>query len=325
MLLVALLFAVAAIGQAGQQADTARAATTCVFTFSGTTMTLTADCTTDQTIDIPDGFTLDGANHTVTAVDPVGGHFLGAVVKNAGDEAHVKRLTVTTLDLINVCDNDDDRLRGILFDGAAGTITNNIVTNVNQGLSGCQEGNAIEVRNAPFDGAGTNPLVVDMKGNRITAYQKTGIVANGNVAVTIENNFLDGANLPDHLAANGIQIAYGARGIVVNNHIGGNQWCGSSDYAATAVLIYAAGAETEVSGNNIRGNADIGIYFWADDGIVNNNRVYEDGDECKENGYDTGVGDYGSNNSVTNNKVRGFDEPYYLPGDQGSNKVIPSH
>lgn len=54
---------------------------------------------------------------------------------------------------------DGARLRGILFDGAAGSITHNTVTNINQGASGCQEGNGIEVRNGPFDntGGGFNP------------------------------------------------------------------------------------------------------------------------------------------------------------------------
>lgn len=57
--------------------QTTKAATTCVFTASGTTWTLNADCTTDTSIIIPNGFTIDGAGHTITAVDPVSGHFVG--------------------------------------------------------------------------------------------------------------------------------------------------------------------------------------------------------------------------------------------------------
>ena len=146
LLVIAVLVAIPmALG--GTQ--TVLATTTCTFTTSGTTMTLNGDCTTDETILIPDGYTLDGNGHTITAVDPSGGHFLGAVVKNAGSTAHVKNLTVTALGLANVCDPPgppDNRLRGILFDGASGSITNNTtVVNINQGASGCQEGNAIEV------------------------------------------------------------------------------------------------------------------------------------------------------------------------------------
>jgi hypothetical protein len=50
-------------------------------------MTLLADCTTDHTLSIPDGYAFDGDGHTITAVDPDGAHFLGAVVANAGDSA----------------------------------------------------------------------------------------------------------------------------------------------------------------------------------------------------------------------------------------------
>ena len=87
------------------------AATTCTFTTVGSTMTLDADCTTDATITIPDGFTLNGNGHTITALDPSGGHFLGAVVKNAGGTANVTNLTVTASGLQNVCDGGDNRLR----------------------------------------------------------------------------------------------------------------------------------------------------------------------------------------------------------------------
>ena len=37
------------------------------------TMTLTADITTDTTIIVPDGYTLDGNGYTITAVDVAGG------------------------------------------------------------------------------------------------------------------------------------------------------------------------------------------------------------------------------------------------------------
>src|SRR5579885_3168749 len=124
----------------------------CSFTTSAKskTMTLNADCTTDHSVVVPNGYTLDGAGHTVTAVDPSGGHFVGGVVQNGGAAANVTNLKITTSHLIDVCDGGADRLRGILFDGASGSITGNDISNINQGASGCQEGNAIEVRN--FDG-----------------------------------------------------------------------------------------------------------------------------------------------------------------------------
>ncbi|MBI4528655.1 MAG: hypothetical protein HY695_33075 [Deltaproteobacteria bacterium] len=60
----------------------------------------------------------------------------------------------------------------------------------------------------------------------------------------------------------------------------------------------------------------------ADDALVNNNRIFDIGTDCNVYGYDFGLGNWGSTNSVTNNKTRGFDWPYDGVTD-GKNKVIP--
>ena len=306
------------------------ALTDCTFTVVGTTMTLDNDCTTDATILIPDGFTLDGAGNTITAVDPVSGHFLGAVVKNDGTTADVNNLIVTTSGLANVCDGagvPDNRLRGIFFDGAGGSIVGNTVMNINQGASGCQEGNAIEVRNAPFDGTHPNTLSVLIRNNVVTDYQKSGIVANGDVSVVIRNNQIGSSATQANLAANSVQLGFGAEGVVKNNNISGNQWCGPSDFAATAVLVFAAANGSDISQNNIRGNSDVGIYGFGDDFKINNNRVFDDAsiEDCNQFDYDIGIGDYGEDNSITNNKVRGFDVPYDPDTLEDNNLAIPSN
>ena len=307
------------------------ALTNCTFTVVETTMTLDNDCTTDETILVPDGFTLDGAGNTITAVDPASGHFLGAVVKNGGTTADVTDLVVNASALANVCDDPvpDNRLRGILFDGASGSIVGNTVMNINQGASGCQEGNAIEVRNAPFDGTHPNTLSVLIRNNVVTDYQKSGIVANGDVSVVIRNNQIGSSATQANLAANSVQLGFGAEGVVKNNNISGNQWCGPSDFAATAVLVFAAANGSDISQNNIGGNSDIGIYGFGDSLKINNNRVFDDASiaDCNVNGHDIGIGDFGAGNSITNNKVRGFDLPYDFedPGEIGNNKVIPSN
>ena len=135
----------------------------CVFVTHGNRYKLKNNCITTETILIPDGMTLDGQWHTITAKDPDGGHFLGAVVMNDGDQASVKNLKISADNLAAACDAGDDRLRGILFDGASGIIEDNKILALNQGPagSGCQEGNAIEARNAPFDG--THPGTKNVK------------------------------------------------------------------------------------------------------------------------------------------------------------------
>ncbi len=216
-------------------------------------LTLLADCTVTSTVLVPDEYTLDGDGFSITAVDPAGGHFLGAVVKNGGTSANVTDLTVTASSLANICDGGDDRLRGILFEGASGSITNNVVTNVNQGPSGCQEGNAIEARNAPFDSTGAD-LAVTISGNVVDGYIKNGITANGSVAATITNNTVTGSGpVGVPLAAqNGIQIGFGATAVVRGNTISGNDYTPTS-YVACGLLFYEADG-VKASANTYSGN-----------------------------------------------------------------------
>lgn len=279
----------------------AEAVTNCVFQVSGSVATLQGDCSTDATIFVSDGMTLNGAGYTITAVDPAGGHFLGAVIKNGGATAAVINLTVTTLNLANVCDGGDQRLRGIMFQGASGLIAGNIVVNLNQGASGCQEGNAVEVRNF-----GDNPdtSAVEIAHNTLSSWQKTGIVANGDVNVNIHHNQIGASATQANLAANSVQFGFGATGLAEHNSIAGNSWC-CDDAAATAVLLYQSAPGTIVRQNNImEGNADVGIYVEGDGAIIENNRVYETG---PDGFYDIGIGNYGMNR-VYNNKVRGYQQ-----------------
>lgn len=202
------------------------------------TVRLVADCTTTATILVPDGWTLDGDGHTITAVDPPGDHFRGAVVRNGGAVAHVTDVTVTASGLANVCDGGDDRLRGILLQGAAGSITDTTVTGINQGASGCQEGNGIEARNEPFDTTGTD-VAVTISGNTVAGYQKNGITANGSVAASITGNTVTGAGPVDYIAQNGIQVGFGATALVSDNVVGGNDYTPDA-WVACGVLYYQA-------------------------------------------------------------------------------------
>src|SRR5262245_6663971 len=113
---VLLVLAIAAISAHGQN---------CNFAVSGTTMTLKNDCTITETVMIPDGMTLDGMNHTMTAiVDPNTGTFNGGIlIQTEGTVAHLKNLT---LDAPNL-PGDSQGCPGWVgvFFSASGSITNN--------------------------------------------------------------------------------------------------------------------------------------------------------------------------------------------------------
>ena len=289
----------------------------CIFVTHGNRYKLKNNCETTQTILIPDGMTLDGRGHTITAKDPDGGHFLGAVVMNGGDEANVKNLKIYADNLAAVCDPSsptDTRLRGILFNGASGVIENNKVLALNQGPSGngCQEGNAFEARNAPFDGTHPGTKYVKFRDNYAANYMKSGIVANGDLVADIKDNNIKSSHLDTTTASNSIQLAFGASGKIWGNKVGGNQWCGPSDFAATAMLIYLAG-DVEVKHNYIYGNSDVGIYLdYTGNAKVKNNVVKDQGADCNVNGYDIGIGNYphtGATYQIMHNHIHGFTTP----------------
>lgn len=306
----------------------ASAGNDCVFIDTGSTWKLQGDCTTDSTIVVPDGYALEGNGYTITAVQPTSGPFLGAVIKNGGGEMHVSNITVTT-DNLTGCSSGDNRLRGVLFEGASGSVFKSSVLNINRGASGCQEGNAIEVRNDPYDGTHSATEFVEIAHNYVDDYQKTGILANGDVEVNVHHNTVGSSATQHNLAANGVQIGFGAQGVVVHNNVSGNQWFGTSNWGATGILLFNPG-DVYVGKNHINGNADMGIavdttiYPYAGYptvvgvATVDNNKIFGNG---AEGSY--GVVDYTGDNVVTNNKVKGYDTAYYGV-TSGKNKTIGS-
>jgi hypothetical protein len=224
----------------------------CAFSTSDTTMTLVADCTTDRTIFVPDGFTLDGAGHTITAVDPVGPpfHFVGAVVQNdlGATSASVKNLGVTG-SLAGACDNYPTGVVGIRLDGAGGSITGSTVTGIQRGDhgNGCQEGNAIEVRNTVSPGRPS----VTVSGNTVVDYQKTGVLAKGPVSAIIAGNTVRGYGPVGFIAQNGVQVSLGATAQVSGNSINDNYYTGAD--LACGLLLYEAGG-VKTSKNTFSGN-----------------------------------------------------------------------
>ena len=217
--------------------------------------TLLANCTTDHTIVIPQnigGSTFDGDGHSITGIDPTGGHFLGAVVQAQAGAARitVKNLAVTVSALTDACDAGNDRLAGIRFDAVGGSILNNHVTAIEQGAngqSGCQEGNGIDVRNAPFAKGGVD-FALTVSGNVVTDFQKTGILANGSVAAMITGNTVTGDGPVSYIASNGIQVGFGASAIVKGNTASANWYTPASDIAC-GFLIYQADGVTASSNN----------------------------------------------------------------------------
>ena len=252
-----LILIVSVFGLAAASTSSA-AVSTCVFTpaaaGSNGTMLLLADCTTDVPITVPDTVTLDGNGHTITALDPTGGHFVGAVVTNAtpGSTIHVTNLTIVGQFGADVCDPGANRLRGILFSGASGTITNNQLFRIRQGpSSGCQEGNAIEVRNFPGEETMSSAERVDVTiaDNVVENYQKTGVLVNGLVDAIVGRNVIRGDGPSTVIAQNGVQIGFGATALVSANSISGNNYTPTSFFACGIIVAEADGVDRKQQDN----------------------------------------------------------------------------
>ena len=201
------------------------------------TLTLRADCTTSQTLTMHDGWSLDGAGYTITAIDPSSGSFTGPILTNeiVGGDAQID---VTDVHLVgNFAAGCSASLYGIQFNGAAGSFTHSTVANVRYGSgSGCQSGNSVDITNL----GGPNRLQVNVDDVQVTGFQKTGIRANGNVSLRLTNSSVASSDLDLITASNSLQISRGARAYVTGNTIEGNDWDGNTDWNATGVLLYGA-------------------------------------------------------------------------------------
>ncbi|MDC0711523.1 right-handed parallel beta-helix repeat-containing protein [Stigmatella sp. ncwal1] len=226
---------------------------------------LSNHCLVDAPVFIPEGFRFEGTGHSLTAVDPPGGYFQGAVLRNRGSEAHVRSVTVKAQGLRDICYNGAQRLRGILFEDASGTITSTQVLNIRkaEGASGCQEGTGIEVL---ATGARTSRPFVDVTQNQVSGHQKTGIAATGPVDVIIAGNTVEGRGPQNQIVQQGIHLKLGAQGAVLYNQVNGHAYGGSDDIAPGILVTgggYYGGPLCEglnIEGNTLVGN-DLGIYL----------------------------------------------------------------
>lgn len=303
-------------------------------------LTLQKDCMTDVPVFIPGGFTLDGAGKSLVAVDPAGGTFTGAILRNRDWSMNVDRLTVKAQGLKGgACHGGDDRLVGILLRNASGSVTNSEVLDIRwsqpgagspeSSLRGCQEGFAIMVRIE--DGTARN---VELKGNEISGYQKAGIVVSGPVNTTVINNKVQGSGPVEDIAQNGIQFSNGATGKLTSNTISSHSYakhCKPDDQGcvpevASAILVLTAssqgssgsGRDTYLSSNTLTNN-DVGIYLQkpepdnsGSDGEARMNtlKVYENTlqNDAVTNGipYQVGILDTsGNGNIIYSNTVAG--------------------
>jgi hypothetical protein len=269
------------LGGAAVAATPAYAATisSCDFAVAGDVYTLTADCEVTAAIDVPDGVTVDGDGHTITAVEApdqawAGGSVLRSAVGTAVAPAtlNVRNLHIdTNFTTAGRSKNSGGTLNGILMLRAGGTIQNMTVDGISHG-NGVQEGNGIVVRNRDLSASGVAQVAlpaaaVTITDTTITRYQKTGLLLDGNLAfdvsgVTVGRGAGPNGETNDGIAANAVQFSRGAHGSLTDSRIALNHYSGAD--SATGILAWNAG-EVRLERNLVTGTkGDAGVYVAGD-------------------------------------------------------------
>ena len=158
----------------------------------GMQYTLKENVSTFTTITMPNDATLDGAGHSITAVEDAGHpNFPGPVLASAVGNAAPAKLDIKNLDITTEGfeggSNSGGLLTGIYMHRAGGSLTNVSVNGISHG-NGVQEGNAISIRNrVSGDDINVPRAKVALTDIDVTNYQKTGLFLDGNLSFTVNH------------------------------------------------------------------------------------------------------------------------------------------
>ena len=182
---------------------------------------------------------------------------------------------------------------GISYWGASGTITGNVVTNINNGASSPYAdtpgwGEGIHV------GTPSGSISVTISGNTVSNYAENGITCSDTgMTCTISGNTVSPLAAAEvGVISNGIELAFGAMGSITGNKVSGNVctatavqttlWndieyspypasnspCGPSPYQFSSTgILTSLSIGAAISGNTLTTN-DVGIYLSGDTGPV---------------------------------------------------------
>ncbi len=211
------------------------------------------------------------------------------------------------------------RLFGITFQNASGEISQVAIRNfkLGTGLGGCQSGTGVFVQSG---GGGISK--VEIEKSSIHDYQKNGITANeAGTQVSVRGNVVTGIGATSGAAQNGVQIGFGAGGVISGNTVTNNLWspCTAVDTClavATNILVTQSNG-VEVTHNGV-GISQVGIFIHGNQGLAKGNttfassvfdgiRLEGDGNQVRHNqvfnGAESGIFIAGNNNVVEHNKI----------------------
>ncbi len=221
---------------------------TCAGTLSGSTFTLTSNCDATAPLTVPDGMTVNGAEHTITAHDTTPGSFDGGVVTSAGTSMNVENLTIMGTGFTDPsCARGT--LNGLFFNGAGGSVTNVTITGITENNT-CAVGRAIVA-------TGTAGQTLTITGTTVSGYQKNGIQASG-MTMNISDSTMGPPGSNPGLGQNGLVYQAGATGTTAGSTIFGNGF-GNASNANAAVLLFGATNVTLTGDTTTGAGTDVGV------------------------------------------------------------------
>ena len=206
-------------------------------------------------------------------------------------------------------------LFGIFYRNASGAIRNNAIRGMRLGPAdaACDSGTGILIQSG-----GGGASVMSIEGNSIHNYQKNGVTANeaGTDVRIGKRNVVTGSGPTTGAVQNGIQLAFGATGVVEDNIVTDNISADCIDpvncpSSANDVIIFDSGAVRV--GRNVLGRSQAGVTVIGDGNRVTGNVIFD------THVFD-GVAVFGNDNEIQDNDITRSDESgIFLQGD--NNKV----
>ena len=150
---------------------------------------------------------------------------------------------------------------GVAFTDATGSLTNSVVTNIDQYRTGIQAGIGVTVYSDQSYGA----FPVSLGGDDINGYSKGGVYVDGTgqpagsgVVATISHTTIAGAGLQAFQTQNGLFIGDGASAIVTQSVVSGNYYTGPGN--SDGVILWGPNglASTSITSSDIENNG-VGI------------------------------------------------------------------
>jgi hypothetical protein len=168
------------------------------------------------------------------------------------------------------------RVEGIYYQNASGDITHVVIQNfkLGRGLEGCQSGTGILVESG--NGGSSD---VKIKNCIIDNFQKNGITANETgTYVRVDRNVVTGLGPTNGAAQNGIQIGFGASGMVTRNTVtdtvsSGCESVNACSAVATGILV--AGSDGIEVQRNMLADSQVSIFIEGSHGDVAGNQIYD--------------------------------------------------